>query len=146
MGKAHGVLAGAVLSVLGFGQDSKDRTGHFLLHDSSGNKKFVVTAPFFGSRAMDKEILPQPFLDDYPEFHRAYRSCFVHWLQTVGSGKGKTQSTERLGELLRKGAAPAKGDSLEGLCKEVYGVPLSDRDPTADTLERRFLRWLHDST
>ena len=129
---------------------SKDRTGHFLLHDSSGNKKFVVTAPFFGSKAMDKEILPQPFLDDYLEFHRAYRSCFVHWLQTNGTGKGKAQSIERLGELLRRSAAStlatSPGSSLEGLCRDVYGVPLSESDPTADTLERRFLRWLHDST
>lgn len=125
---------------------SKDRVAHFLMHDSSGNKKFVVTAPFLGSKAMDKELVPAEFLDDYLEFHRAYRSCFVHWLQINGTGKGKAQSIERFGELVRRGATAKEGQTLESFCMDVYGLPLSDRDAAVDTLERRFLRWLHEST
>jgi hypothetical protein len=120
---------------------NKDKLGNFLLHDQTDQHKHLVTAPFLGTSAMDREVVPAAFLDDYLEFHRAYRAAFVHWLQGNGM-KTKAASAEQFAVLMRRLAEKAKGVDFDGLCRDLYGVPLSAKDPGTDTLERRFLAWV----
>jgi hypothetical protein len=123
---------------------SKDKLGNFLLHDQTDQHKHLVTAPFLGKSAMDREVVPAEFLDDYLELHRAYRAAFVHWLQGNGM-KSKPASAEQFAVLMRRLAEQAKGVDFDGLCRELYGVALSAKDPGTDTLERRFLAWVATS-
>lgn len=120
-------------------KDSRDRLGNFLL--KAGEKKHLVTAPFLGKVAFEREAVPDEFGDDYLEFHRAYRSAFVHWLQGNGA-KGKAASAEKFATLLQRLVAQPASVTFEGLCKEIYGVPLAGKSAETDTLERRFLGWL----
>jgi hypothetical protein len=90
---------------------------------------------------MDREVVPAEFLDDYLELHRAYRAAFVHWLQGNGM-KSKPASAEQFAVLMRRLAEQAKDVDFDGLCRELYGVALSAKDPGTDTLERRFLAWV----
>ena len=125
--------------------NSKDKLGHFQLRDPKGEKLHLVDAPFLGAVAYDRQAVPEAFLDDYLEFHRAYRAGFVHWLQIKGM-KGKAPSMERFQALLLRLMAQKAGDSFETLCQELYGVPLSAKDAGADTLERRYLAWIADNS
>ncbi|MEO6596648.1 MAG: hypothetical protein ABIP94_18015 [Planctomycetota bacterium] len=122
-------------------KESKDRLGHFLLKDAKGETKHRVTAPFLGKVAFDRDAVPDPYVDDYLEFHRAYRSAFVHWLQN-NAGKGKAGSLERFRTVLQRLMEKTEGMTFEVLCQEIYGVPLAEKAATDDSLERRFLAWL----
>jgi len=124
---------------------SKDKSGHFLVHDQSGQRKHLVSAPFLGKVAFDRELVPETFLDDYLEFHRAYRAGFVHWLQGNGM-KSKAASGERFGALLRRLIEQQEGVTFESLCKDLYGVPLAAKEHEVDTLERRFLAWVAENS
>jgi hypothetical protein len=125
-------------------KDSRDKYGHFLLHDQKDQHRYLVDAPFLGKVALDREIVPAAFLDDYLEFHRAYRAAFVHWLQQNGA-KSKTASADRFTMLMHRLMARKQGVILDALCLELYGIPLSSRDAAVDTLERRFLTWIAES-
>jgi hypothetical protein len=123
----------------------KDRLGHFLLHDQKGARKHLVSAPFLGEAAFVREAVPDPFLDDYLEFHRSYRAAFVHWLQTHG-GKTKPASAEQFRTLLRRIMEQKEGATFDALCQEIYGLPLSAKAADTSTLERRFLAWIAESS
>ena len=75
------------------------------------------------------------FVDDFREFHRAYRSGFVHWLQTQAAGD---DSPAKFAEFLR---ALAAGRSVDEAHQAVYGLPLSG-EPASQNGESAFLRWL----
>ncbi|MFO1077445.1 MAG: hypothetical protein U1E73_06940 [Planctomycetota bacterium] len=126
-------------------KDPKDKLGNFVVRDQKDTQKHLVSAPLLGSIALQREAVPALFLDDYLEFHRAYRAAFVHWLENFAE-KPKQKAHDRFAVLLRRLVDPAENLAYEALCQDVYGVPLSAIDPKADTLERRFLDWLANSS
>jgi len=123
--------------------DSKDDLGHFMIKAPKGSKTYRVDGPFLGKAAFDREAIPDEFVDDYLEFHRAYRAAFVHWLQ-IGTTKGK--DPEKFRAFLLRSMQKKDGDTFEAICQEVFGVPLSSKSPSDDTLERRFLTWLAEAS
>lgn len=120
----------------------KDKDAHFLLVAADQSKKAVVSAPFFGKAAADKVYPPLEVIAPYKEFFRAYRSGFAHWLQTQGDKGGAEPSAAKWKQLMRALASRAEGKSFEDVVQEVYGVPLSAKNGTSDSLEWRFLDWL----
>jgi hypothetical protein len=121
---------------------AKDKTAHFLLLPTEGSQKYVVSAPFLGSHAKEKPYPPPDVIVDYKEFFRAYKSCFYNWLQTLGDKKGAEASAQKYSELLKALSARAAEKPFDEVVKEVYGVPLSDKNGEVDSLEWRFLKWL----
>lgn len=120
----------------------RDKSAHFQLIGSDGASKHVVSAPFLGSHANARPYPPIAFLIDYREFFRAYRTAFVHWLETQGDPAGPKESAAKFGELLRRLHAGREGGALEANVAAVYGVPLSGKSGEAESLEWRFLGWL----
>jgi hypothetical protein len=120
---------------------SKDKLGHFLLDAKKGNEKHLVTAPLLGAAAYDRDEVPAEFMDDYLEFHRAYRAAFVHWLECE-SGRNKAASLESFRALMQQLTTGSERPTFEDACQDVFGIPLSSKDAAIDTLERRFLAWL----
>ncbi|MCA8953317.1 MAG: hypothetical protein KDE27_27645 [Planctomycetes bacterium] len=123
---------------------SEDKLGSFLVCDRKNTRRHLVQAPFLGSFALQREAVPAAFLDDYLEFHRAYRAAFVHWLATFAE-KPKQRAHDRFAVLLQRLVDRDEKLDYEALCQDVYGLPLSAADPAADSLERRFLGWLAKS-
>lgn len=119
----------------------RDKLGHFLLKDKKGDHRHLIDGPFLGAPAMAREEIPPAFVDDYLEFHRAYRACFVHWLAT-NAGKSKAASLDRFRALMRAFLERKPGQTFDAHCEAVYGLPLAAKDAATDTLERRFLAWL----
>jgi hypothetical protein len=79
---------------------------------------------------------------DYREFFRAYKSGFYYWLQTLGDPKGAEASAQKYSDMLKALSLRAADKPFEDVVKEIYGLPLSDKNGDADTLEWRFLKWL----
>lgn len=117
-----------------------DKTVHFELLRVEDGSTAVVTAPFFGPDAEEKELPPLEFLDDYEEFFRAYRSCFMHWMQVNAVDGDEAASRHEFGQLIQKQAARPEDTPFYEVVEEVYGTPLSDGTP--ECLEMRFLTWL----
>ncbi len=120
----------------------KDKDAHFLLVTADQSKKAVVSAPFFGKAAGEKPYPPLEVIAAYKEFFRAYRSSFAWWLQTQGDKAGAEPSAAKWKQLMRALAARAEGKTFEDVVQEVYGLPLSAKNGTSDSLEWRFLDWL----
>ena len=100
-----------------------------------------MRAPFLGELTLGKEQPPAQFSSDYMEFFRAYKTAFIHWLRTEGTGSKKTApaSFRTLGQKIAEGKGEA---DFEQLLEEVYGMPLTAEDGTPDSLEWKFLTWL----
>ncbi|MBL8901191.1 MAG: hypothetical protein JNM84_26425 [Planctomycetes bacterium] len=113
----------------------------FVLHGTDDQDHQVVHAPFLGKGTSEPQAIPARFNDDYLEFLRAYRSCFLHWLQHVAGGN-KKYAPVRFAELLRGLDAEGEAKSWEQVLQQVYGAPLRVEDPKGDSLEFRFLEWL----
>jgi hypothetical protein len=109
--------------------------------DDSQAKRLVLTAPLLGTPAAAQPPLPKEFHADGAEFFRAYRTCFLYWLETQGGG-AKKKSIEAYAALLNKLAVLDSAANLEVAIEEVYGRPLSSSTPGKDDLEGRFLAWL----
>lgn len=123
----------------------KNKPACFAVRDDSGGGKHVVRAPFLGSAAAETKPPPSQFNGDWSEFLRAYKSGFIHWLQTAAVGNEKV-SRERFATLLRKLADPNLTTDFEAVFQEVYdGAPLSNPDVDKNCLEGQFLRWLSKS-
>ena len=120
----------------------RDKSAHFQLTGSDGASKHVVSAPFLGSQANARPYPPVSFLIDYREFFRAYRTAFVHWLETQGDPAGPKESAAKFGELLRRLYAEREGGNLDANVAAVYGMPLSGKTGEEKSLEWRFLEWL----
>lgn len=124
----------------------EDRSGRpssqaFVLHGTDDQDHQVVHAPFLGKGAREPQAIPARFNDDYLEFLRAYRSCFVYWLQHVAGGN-KKYSPQRFAELLEGLASREPSATFDAVAARVYGAPLRVEDPQGDALEFRFLAWL----
>lgn len=120
---------------------SKNKTANFALYSYEANGSAFVSAPFLGLPAEGKTLPPNEYLDDYEDFFRAYRACFLYWLQARGADD-EDDSRAKFGELIAKHAAREVGAPMDAIVEEVYGLPLSSADPGTDSLEWRFLTWL----
>jgi hypothetical protein len=118
-----------------------DKLPHFQLYSLSEHETTVVTAPFLGKHSEEKQLPDNAFLDDYEDFFRAYRSCFIEWMRTHAAGDEET-SDLRFGELIERQRKASASASLDDAVLELYGVPYSTPDITQDSLERRYLEWL----
>ncbi|MCY2961498.1 MAG: hypothetical protein NTY35_15150 [Planctomycetota bacterium] len=126
-------------------KNDKNKAACFAVRNDAGGAKYVVRAPFLGSAAAETKPPPADFNGDWAEFLRAYKSGFIHWLQTVAGGNEKV-SRERFATLLRKLADPNLTTDFEAVFQEVYqGAPLSNADVDKNCLEGQFLRWLPKS-
>lgn len=119
----------------------KGKVEHFQLLDDNEAKRHIVSAPLLGTPAAAQPPLPTEFHGDGAEFFRAYRTCFLHWLETEGGG-AKKKSAELYGALLRELAALDSAGSIEVAIEKVYGKPLSSAAPGKNDLEGQFLAWL----
>jgi hypothetical protein len=125
--------------------NDKNKLACFSVRDDAGGGKHVVRAPFLGSAAAETKPPPSTFTSDWNEFLRAYKSGFIHWLQTAAAGNEKV-SRERFAVLMRKLADPNLSSDFEAVFQEVYeGAPLSNPDVDKNCLEGQFLRWLPKS-
>jgi len=119
----------------------KGKDIHFQLWDDSQAQRAVIAAPFLGSAAVEQPPVTAAYLADAAEFFRAYRTAFLHWLETQAGGS-KKKSAEAYGKLLQGLARLDSAADLERLVTDVYGKPLSSAEPGKDDLEGRFLAWL----
>jgi len=118
----------------------QDKTVHFELLLVEDGRTAVVSAPFFGPDAQEKQLPNYDFLDDYEEFFRAYRSAFMNWMQTHAVDGDEEASQAKFGELIQKHAARTEDTKFYEVVEDVYGVPISDGTP--ECFEMRFLTWL----
>jgi len=116
--------------------------GTFELMDERERNYAEVSGPFLGMAAAVADPLPSTYLGDQMEFLRAYRSCFMHWLQAKGAGSSKKACAASFAELLRGLAATPDATELEQVFKNVYEKPLSTSEMEKKELEARFLSWL----
>jgi hypothetical protein len=118
-----------------------DPLPHFELYSLETHRSFAITAPFLGEFAEKKALPPDEFLDDYEDFFRAYRSCFVHWLEERGAGDLEA-SKKKFSDLIRALRERAPSKPFHEVVAQVYGIPLSASSGEKDSLEWRFLTYL----
>ena len=121
---------------------AKDKDAHFLLAAEDLSKRAYVVAPFFGKADGDKIYPAQEVIADYKEFFRAYRSAFAWWMETLGDKAGAAQSAAKWMQLLKALSARDESKDFEAVVLEVYGLPLSGKNGSTDSLEWRFLDYL----
>jgi len=119
----------------------KNKLTCFAVQNDTANDRHLIVAPFLGKAAAAFVAPPEAFRGDFDELMRAYKSAFLHWLQTKAAGNEK-MSRERFGALLAKLSDPNQTSGFEVVFAEVYGAPLSDPEAGKDCLEGRFLAWL----
>jgi hypothetical protein len=143
LGRDHFVRVLRMAQKRGAKEDTSGRPSSqaFVLHGTDDQDHQVVHAPFLGKGSGEPQSIPARFNDDYLEFLRAYRSCFLHWLQHVAGGN-KKYAPVRYAELLRGLDTEGEAKSWEQVLQQVYGAPLRVEDPKGDSLEFRFLEWL----
>ena len=115
----------------------------FGLRSDDGAHLQPVHAPFLGASASSSNEIPDPFVGDFAELLRSYKSAFIYWLQTEG-GKSAKASKERFARLFQKLADPPEEEAaFEMAFAEIYDdAPLSDATASTASLEGRFLVWL----
>ncbi len=120
-----------------------DPLATFVLHKEDNTGKHIVHAPFFGPHADEQEYPPIEYLVDFAEFYRAYKTGFFYWLEH--SGIEPKEPSKKWNDLVR--ALPTMDDKLDfdSLLAKVYGLPLSAKDGTTDSLEWRFLKSISTS-
>ncbi len=128
------------------GKDDMKREGggntHFRLLGDNQGQTMVVSAPFLGSSAVERDKPGTVFEPDWLEFVRAYRACFLHWLRTEGAGKEK-ESAAAYARLFQGLSGAKTVDEIEAVWASVYEVTgLSSPEVGKDTLEGAFLIWL----
>ncbi|MBI5434564.1 MAG: hypothetical protein HZA52_17165 [Planctomycetes bacterium] len=125
------------------GSKGDSKLAFFELTSDDTTKHFYVRAPFLGSASDGKEAPTSEFLQDYSEFFRAYKGCFLHWLSTEGAAKGGKKASEKLfAELLSALIAKPDGADFESVVQQIYGQPYSAKEESVASLEGRFLAWL----
>lgn len=116
----------------------KDPLAHFVLQREDGTGEHLIHAPFFGPHANEQAYPPAEYLVDYAEFYRAYKTCFWHWIRTSAADpKDDAANAEAWSRVIR-GLADQEV-SFDAIVEEVYGLPISGRDATTESLEFRFL-------
>ncbi|MBK9387074.1 MAG: hypothetical protein IPN34_19845 [Planctomycetes bacterium] len=143
LGRDHFVRVLRMAQKRGAKEDTSGRptSQAFVLHGTDDQDHQVVHAPFLGKGPGEPQAIPARFNDDYLEFLRAYRSCFLHWLLHVAGGN-KKYAPVRFAELLRGLDTEGDAKGWEQVLQQVYGAPLRVEDPKGDSLEFRFLAWL----
>jgi hypothetical protein len=114
------------------------KMGNFTLQSDSGVLGHTVRAPFFGIPA-GPESIPPEYRRDFKDFYRAYQCAFAYWLRNKAES---TASDQVPAELAKRFLCNPKKMGTGWLLKEVYGMPLTGKDQTTDSLEWRFLQWL----
>ena len=123
---------------------ARDKTAHFELagedSDEDEQATWVVSAPFLGPHAHEQPYPPGAFLNDYREFYKAYQAAFCRWLRTEAVDGKAQPSRERFELLLTALGRPLSEElpahePLEAAVERLYGVPLSARDGSVDSLE-----------
>lgn len=120
---------------------SKDPLPYFLLLGGSDGGKHVVHAPFLGPHASDQPYPPLSFVIDYAEFFRSYRAAFVFWL-AERSEATPAASREKFARLVRALGTCSAERTYEKAIEDAYGLPISAKDGSTDSLEWRFLKWI----
>jgi hypothetical protein len=125
-------------------QKDADPLAHFVLHKEDGTGEHVIHAPFFGPHADAQRYPPGDYLVDYAEFYRAYKAAFFHWLATHGPDAEAAPEARvaKWRAAVRGLATLSEERTLDALVEEVYGLPISGKDGSADSLEWRFLKAL----
>ncbi len=121
---------------------SKDKLAHFQLESERSKERWLVSAPFLGSYAVEQAYPPPEFLNDYREFFKSYQAAFYHWLRTTSVEDSDKASAAAFREFLALLGTPGQSASPEALLEQAFEVPVSARDGTTDSLEWRFLRWI----
>jgi hypothetical protein len=119
-----------------------DILAHFMIFGEDDVERYVISAPFFGPESKKKPYPPGQMLIDYREFFRAYKCCFMNWLQTAGMDGDPEKSAEYFAQLMRSKHEVAGTKEFEDVVEGVYGIPLSAASGEVDSLEWRFLNWL----
>lgn len=123
--------------------DHFDPVATFVLHQEDNSGKYIVHAPFFGAHADDQEYPPGEFLVDFAEFFRAYKTGFFYWLQHEGVDP---KEPGKKWDALICGLAKLDDKlDFDALVAKTYGLPISGKDGTEDSLEWRFLKSLAKS-
>jgi hypothetical protein len=122
------------------GKTAPSPNAHFILDAKTSGDHDYVTAPFLGANSGTKEV-GEDVLNDYQEFLRAYRSCFVHWLATIAKPKGEPPPPRPFAKLLRD-CTKDDGKSFDDRIAACYGAPLTSPAPATEALEWQFLEWL----
>ena len=121
---------------------ARNRWTMFAVHSDDGGKRHLVRAPFLGAAAAATTAPPADFAGDFAELLRAYKSAFIHWLQTRAAG-GEKPSREAFAKLLVKLADPKLAGEFESVFAELYGgKALSNAECDKECLEGQFLLWL----
>ena len=119
-----------------------DKVAYFELENDLRNKRHIVKGPFLGAAAADVELPPAEFEGDWQEFLRAYRSCFIYWLQNEAASKPEASRTNFAKLLTQLASSEAEGGVEEIVSTSYEGAKLSSKEVAASDLESRFLNWL----
>jgi|GEM_PF-1618720 len=145
---------GAKLTLKQYGA-KRDKRAYFLLLSTQGVSDYAVGAPFLKGDH-EREPVPRDYVEDFLEFHRAYRCAFTHWLLTKarpakGGAAAKNLMRLLLRELPRRIVENDVGSDVGSeerrkpfgeVVEEVYGKPLTAADGAVKSLEWEFLDWL----
>jgi hypothetical protein len=115
-----------------------DAVATFVMHMEDNTGKYIVHAPFFGPHADEQEYPPGDFLVDFAEFYRAYKAGFFYWLEHEGTDP--KDPGKKWDELVRGLTKVDEKLDFDGLLAQVYGLPVSGKDGSQDSLEWRFLK------
>ena len=121
---------------------AKDKVANFLLIGGPSHTKVVVSAPFFGALANEKQYPPQEVLIEYRQFFRAYKSGFYDWVRTKSDADELVDRAHFRALLQGLDELDAQSTSWESLVERVYGLPLSAKDGSSESLEWRYMTWL----
>lgn len=118
-----------------------DKRVHFTIDSDKSGAKWLAHAPFMGPYA-SLQAYPEPeFLNDYREFFKSYQSAFYHWLSTEAETADGSRG-EPFSKFLRILGTPNYEGSVGDALEAAYGLPVSGKDGSEDSLEFRFLTWL----
>ncbi|MFT5050784.1 MAG: hypothetical protein ACI8QZ_002187 [Chlamydiales bacterium] len=120
----------------------RNKGAHFMLEGYKTAGRHVVSAPFLGETANDKDFPDSDFMIDYREFFRSYKTSFFRWLLLNGVEDSEEESLARYRQLLRRYGEVDDEVGLHEVVESVYSTPLSAVDGESVSLEWRYLDWL----
>jgi hypothetical protein len=115
-----------------------NRIACFPLESASGVQGYTARAPFFVS-PQDREPIPEEYTNDYKEFFRAYQCAFAFWIRSKAL---KPESDLTSADLARQFLGSSSKDGSGEAAQKIYGMPLTGKDDTSESLEWLFLEWL----
>lgn len=113
----------------------KSKGIHFAL--TSDGDKHRINAPLLGDAADSQPLPPLTFLDDYEDFHAAYRALFVHWL----TSQADEEIRGKCATFLKRVAQRREGETSSSIALEVFGIPMAWAGEEERSLEGAFLGW-----